>query len=346
MRIAFVAPLPFTALSGGFAYDRRMVVGLRAAGHAVDMTELAGSHPLTDAAARDAAARAWAGLAEDSHPVIDGLALPAFVDLAEQLVARGAVGLIHHPTALETGFTEEQRESLRAAERRLMPSLRRVIVTSEPTAERLSADFGVSRDRIVVVVPGIDDVPRSTGSAAGGCSILSVGTLVPRKGHDVLLRALARLFDLEWHLTVAGSAQRDPVHARTLSALAEGLGIASRVRFAGEIGDAELERLWRDADLFALATYWEGYGMAIAEALKRGVPVAVTAGGAAASLVPIEGGVVCEPGDHDGLSKALRRLIFGRALRRAMSDVAWETGQALPTWTAQTNAFVAALGVA
>ena len=71
------------------------------------------------------------------------------------------------------------------------------------------------------------------------------------------------------------------------------------MRFAGEIGDAELETLWREADLFALATYWEGYGMAIAEALKRGLPVAVTAGGAAASLVPIEGGVVCEPGDHD-----------------------------------------------
>jgi glycosyltransferase involved in cell wall biosynthesis len=344
MRIAFIAPLPFTTLSGGYAYDRRMIAGLRAAGHTVDAIELAGGHPLTDAEARDAAARAWAALAEDARPVIDGLALPAFDELAEQLVARGAIGLIHHPTALETGFTEEQRETLRGAERRLMPMLNRVIVTSEPTAERLAADFGVARDRVVVVVPGTDDAPRSMGSETG-CSILSVGTLVPRKGHDVLLSALARLFDLDWRLTIAGSAERDPVHARTLSALTEKLGIANRVRFAGEIGDAELQRLWREADIFALATYWEGYGMAIAEALKRGLPVAVTAGGAAGALVPIEGGVVCEPGDHDGLSKALRRVIFGRDLRRAMSDVAWEAGQALPTWTAQTDAFVAALAV-
>ena len=60
-----------------------------------------------------------------------------------------------------------------------------------------------------------------------------------------------------------------------LSPLAEEFGIASRVRFAGEVTAAALEALWREADLFALATHWEGYGMAVAEALKRGVPVAV-----------------------------------------------------------------------
>lgn len=343
MRVAFIAPVPFTGLSGGFAYDRRIVAGLREAGHDVDVVALSGAHPLTDDPARNAAVDAWTTLAEDARPVIDGLALPAFADLADALAARGAVGLIHHPTALETGFTEQQRETLRAAERRLMPALTRVIVTSEPTAERLTADFGVAPNRIAVVVPGTDDAPRSSGSGGPGCAILSVGTLVPRKGHDVLLRALARLFDLEWHLTIAGSARRDPVHARTLSALAEELGIANRVRFAGEVGDAALDVLWRETDLFALATYWEGYGMAVADALKRGIPVAITAGGAVASLVPVEAGVICEPGDHDGLSKALRRLIFGRTLREAMGQVAWDAGQALPSWAAQTQAFVAAL---
>ena len=140
MRVAFIAPLPFTTLSGGYAYDRRMIAGLRAAGHAVDAIELSGDHPLTDTEARNAATRAWAALAADAHPVIDGLALPAFADLAEQLAARGAVGLIHHPTALETGFTEEQRETLRAAERRLMPH-------AEPGDRHQRADRGAPRRR-------------------------------------------------------------------------------------------------------------------------------------------------------------------------------------------------------
>jgi glycosyltransferase involved in cell wall biosynthesis len=133
------------------------------------------------------------------------------------------------------------------------------------------------------------------------------------------------------------------VHAQVLVALAEELGIAQRVRFAGAVNDAALEALWREADLFALATHWEGYGMAVAEALKRGVPVAVCEGGAAGQLVTPESGVVCPPGDQVNLSKALRRLIYGTALRRDMAEAAWQRGQMLPNWPTQVREFAQAL---
>ncbi len=68
--------------------------------------------------------------------------------------------------------------------------------------------------------------------------------------------------------------------------------------------------------MFALASYFEGYGVAIAEAMRRGLAVAVTNVGAVPALVTPEAGVVCALGDVEQLSKAMRRLIFDRPLLR------------------------------
>jgi glycosyltransferase involved in cell wall biosynthesis len=342
MRVALLVPGPFDAISGGYAYDRRIVAGLREAGHEVQVVELAGRHPHPDDAALASARAALEAVPDGTRIIVDGLGLPAFAPLADTLAARGAVGLIHHPTALEHGNPGPVRDALRAAEQAIFPRLPRLITTSALTARRLPEDFGAQPARIGVVEPGTDPAPRSTGSRGHGCAILSVGTLVPRKGHDVLLRALGTLPDLDWRLTIAG-APRDPVHAHGLAALAEELGIATRVTFAGEVDDAALATLWAEADLFALATHWEGYGMAAAEALARGLPVAITAGGAIAEVVPVGAGVVSPPGDVVSLGKAMRRPIFDTALRAEMAEAAWQAGQALPRWADRARSFAAEL---
>jgi glycosyltransferase involved in cell wall biosynthesis len=344
MHITLLVPAPFSTLSGGYAYDRRMVDTLRTMGHQVQVVELVGIFPLTDDVARDAACAAWDALPPDTRPVIDGLALPAFAGMDDALAARGAIGLIHHPTALETGLSEADQANLHRTEQRLFAHLSCLIVTSEPTAEALATGFGVDRPRISVVVPGTDNAPRCMGSGTATCEILSIGSLIPRKGYDVLLRALARLFDLDWHLTIVGDADRNPVHARDLVALVDELGLAQHVRFAGPVSGAALETLWQGADLFTLPSLYEGYGMVIAEALKRGLPVAVTAVGAAATLVPPEAGTISPPNDRDQLSKSLRRLIFGRELRKHMAEIAWEAGQILPSWDSQAALFAQTIG--
>jgi glycosyltransferase involved in cell wall biosynthesis len=346
VKIALLVPGPFDAVSGGYNYDRRLVAGLRALGHDAEVVELAGRHPLPDEATREGARAVLDRLPPDVVPVVDGLGLPAFAPLADRFAERGVVALIHHPTALETGFSETDRDTLRATERRVFGRVARIVATSPLTARRLVEEFGADPERVGVVEPGTDPAPRAAGSGGSGVSLLSVGALVPRKGHDILLRALGGLTDLDWRLVIAGSEERDPVHAGGLRALVEELGIARRVAFAGEVDAAALEALYAGADIFALATHWEGYGMAVAEALARGLPVAVTAGGAVAELVPTEAAVVSPPGDFVSLGKGLRRLIFDTDLRKAMAGAAWRAGQLLPRWDDRAAAFVAEIGKA
>ena len=341
MKVALLVPGPFDAVSGGYNYDRRLVAGLRVLGHEAEAVELAGRHPLPDDAARAAARAALDALPPDAVPVVDGLGLPSFAPVADALARRGAVALVHHPTALETGFSEADRDALRATELELFGRAARVIATSPLTARRLVEEFGADPGRVGVVEPGTDPAPRAAGSGGPGAVLLSVGALVPRKGHDVLMRALASLADLDWRLVIAGPEGRDPVHARGLRSLAEELGIAQRVEFAGAVDAEELEALFSNADVFALASHWEGYGMAVAEALARGLPVAVTAGGALAELAPADASVVSPPGDHASLGKGLRRMIFDADLRRQMAEAAWRAGQRLPRWEDRAEAFVA-----
>jgi glycosyltransferase involved in cell wall biosynthesis len=329
MHVSLIVSGPLTTVSGAYEYNRRMAEGLRTLGHTVQVIELEGRSPDPDQAAIYAARTAWAVLPEGSLPLIDGLALPAFDGVPLSRVT----ALVHHPASLETGLLEETRRRLLTTEAAMFRAVSRLVTTSDPTADRLLRAYGAPDDRISVVIPGTDDLPRSPGSSGPACEILSVGALIPRKGHDVLLRALSRLYDLDWRLTIVGTAARDPVHANGLHALAEKLHIDRRVQFIEEM----TEEQWRDADVFALASYFEGYGVAVAEALRRGLPVAVTNVGAVPTLVPPEAGVVGAPGDIEQLSKAMRRLIFDRGLRRDMGEVAWQSGQALPSWDVQVK---------
>ena len=119
--------------------------------------------------------------------------------------------------------------------------------------------------------------------------LLAVATLNPNKGHEILLEALAAIPHKNWHLTCAGSVTRHPATVDRVRAAIRRLQLDDRVTLVGELDAVTLHECYDRADVFVLATRQETYGMAVAEALARGLPVVSTTTGA----IPESGGRRC-----------------------------------------------------
>lgn len=333
----FVVPGALDQRTGGYIYDRRIVEGLRAIDYTVDVHELEGCFPEVDDEALHAAAIA-AGSMGDGIPIIDGLALPAFKDVVDRL-PRPWIGLIHHPLALETGLTQEEIAGYAALESRLMRQAEKLIVTS-PRTKRDLLPFDVDPARVAVVEPGVEPADLATGSGDGDPkSLLCVGSLTRRKGYPVLIAALALLGDLDWHLTVVGSETWDPEHAAEIRGTVQELGLTGRIDLIGEQDEAELRSYYHQADLFVLASHHEGYGMVLAEALARGLPIVSTTAGAIPDTVPGAAGRLVPPGDAKALAAEIQGLLTDRTHYTRLKQGAEAARKALLDWNATTACF-------
>lgn len=351
-----LVPGDLATRTGGYAYDRAVVEGLRAGGWTVDVCQLDRSYPDPTPAAQADTRRRLAALPDGTRVLADGLAFGAMAEAAEAEASRlRFIALVHHPLALETGLTEHRRRALRASERRALAAARAVIVTSAATVASL-APYGVPHGRIAVARPGTALAPVARGTRdrvadgpedadnrgrAGGldpvpAALLCVATLTPRKGHRRLLDALARLAQRPWRLTCLGSRTLDPETAAVVEAHARERGLADRVDFPGEAQQAALEAAYDAADAFVLPSEHEGYGMAVAEAVARGLPVVATHTGGMPELVDESSGALVPVGGLEPLVQALDRVLDD-STRRQWRRGACARRASLPQWSATVD---------
>ena len=343
-RVVFAIPGDIDALTGGYGYDRRIIAELRRLGWEVELVPLGDGFPRPSDAQRDFAQQRLAATPADCPIVIDGLAFGVLPDAAAALQAtRPVVALVHHPLASETNLTQPEMERLRDGERAALAAARLVIVTSPATSDLLTGPYNVPPDRIEVILPGTDRVPFSVGSGGPPLHLLSVGAVGARKGFDLLVEALARIAHLPWRLTIAGDRGRDAEAVARLDAAIARHRVEGRIDCAGAVSSKRLAELYARADLFVLASRFEGYGMAYAEAMAHGLPVVGTTGGAIPQTVPVSAGRLVPPGDVDALAEVLRELVEDDASRRALAAGARAHASTLPTWACSGERFGRAL---
>jgi glycosyltransferase involved in cell wall biosynthesis len=321
--------------TGGYVYDRRLALALEARGWRVDRLSLPEGFPFPGREILASSAALLRRLADSTTVLVDGLAFGAMPEIAAAEAGRlDLVALVHHPLCLETGLTPAAASALERSERRALAAARAVVVTSPRTALTLRTLFGLPPARITTALPGTDPAPVARGSGGPGCRMVCVGTLTPRKGHLLLVEALAGMGDLAWELRCAGSTERHRPTAEAVAAAVAAHELEGRVRLLGELDPDALAALYEEADLCVSASLYEGYGMALSEALARGLPVIAAAGGAVAETVPTEAGLLVPPGDVVALRAALQRFVEEPGLAAALRAGALAARARLPGWDA------------
>jgi glycosyltransferase involved in cell wall biosynthesis len=324
--------------SGGNAYDRRIADGLGAAGWAVRVHEVPGSWPCPDARSLGALAAAVARVPDGALVLVDGLvASPAPEVLATEASRVRLAVLVHMPLA-------DSREGM------VLSAAACVITTSAWARRALLELYSLPADRVHVARPGVDPAELAPGTETAG-ALLSVGAVIPGKGHDLLLDALAPLAGLRWQCRCVGTLERDPAFVERLRRRVVERGIGDRVRFPGAQAERELARSYEAADVLVVPSRAETYGMVVAEALARGLPViAAEVGGVPEALGQAADGtrpgLLVRPGDPAALREALRAWLEDDDLRTRLRVAARERRASLAGWSATTSAVAGVLEAA
>jgi glycosyltransferase involved in cell wall biosynthesis len=326
--------------SGGNTYDRRICLGLGLIGWSVHEHAAPGTWPRPHAAALRHLSGVVASIPDGAVVLVDGLIASTVPDVLVPQAARlRLVVLVHMP--LGTGAPGSAVVDAGRKEGAVLAAAVAVVTTSLWTRRWLLERYGLRPGLIHVAEPGVDAPGPSPGPSPGtaaGSELLCVAAVIPGKGHDLLLAALAAVADRLWRCRCVGPLTRDPGFVDDLRRQARADGIGDRVSFCGPRSGAALDVAYRAADVLVLASRAETYGMVVAEAVARALPViAPRVGGVPEALGRTADGslpgLLVSPGDATALAAALRDWLDDAALRQRLRAAARQRSGTVTRWS-------------
>jgi glycosyltransferase involved in cell wall biosynthesis len=257
------------------------------------------------------------------------------------------VTTVHHPIHIDRDIelasaTGWRRLSLRRwygftrMQRRVARRLDNLITVSESSGEEILHHLRVPSNRIEVVPVGTDIdrfTPDPAVSRVPGRVVTTASADVPLKGLLPLVEALAKVrTERHAELVVVGSA-------RPRGAVAEMIErhcLSGAVRFTGRVGEDELVRELRSAEVAVVPSLFEGFSLPLVEAMACATPVVATTGGALPEVAGADGQtcLLVPPGDPQSLAGAIGRLLDDAALRERLAAAGRERVVARYTWRA------------
>jgi len=340
-------------LSGGFLYDRQLVEHLRQAGHTVGLMSLPWrnyrSHLLDNL--RPGLLH---HLRASPYDILlqDELNHPSLFLLNRGLkphVSYPVVSIVHHLRSSEQ-HPAALRPLYRWVERQYLRTVDAFVYNSQTTRHVVEAVLRASPPHVVAMPSGSRFTGMSTASITQRARedrplrVVFVGNLIPRKGLHTLLDAVARLPAEAAQLTAIGDTATNPAYVRAIRQRIKSLNLEAQVELTGKLSRAALGEHLAAADVLAVPSQYEGFGIVYLEGMAFGLPAIATTSGAAKEIITSQtDGFLIPPEDAAALANRLLALASDRELLREMSLAARRRFDAHPTWddtTARIETFL------
>lgn len=266
-------------------------------------------------------------------------AYPAgYVGAAYKRVTGTPLVIRPHGADILPGEWIDRDPRLRGRMHRALLAADAVIAQGESLAERLRA-LGVPAARVRVIHNGVRLAEGGPAPVPGEPWVLAMGSLAPKKGFDVLLRAFALVLQRlpAARLTIAGEGPEGP----RLLHMAASLGIADSVAFPGLVTGEAKAALLACARVFVSSSRREPFANANLEAMAAGRPIVATRVGGNLEMLEDEvSGLLVEPEDPEGLAKAILRLLEDRERAAVMGRAAWQRAEVF-SWDGMVDRYEA-----
>ncbi|NOK58928.1 MAG: glycosyltransferase family 1 protein [Chloroflexi bacterium AL-W] len=329
MHIGFIIYGSLGTVSGGYLYDRQLVSYLRKRGHPVGIVSLPWrNYPLH---VLDNFRRLQ--LSHFDLLLQDELNHPSLF-LMNKRITIPTVSIVHHLRS-----SEEHPACMlplyRHVEQHYLNSVDAFIFNSNTTQAIVGKHLHRDKPYVVAMPSGNrfttiteeEIIERTTRSRP--LNILFVGNLIPRKGLDTLLQAI---INLPVYLTVIGSTTVNPDYTHSIQTFIDAHHLTETVCLKGQVSDAELGFHFTNADVLAVPSQYEGFGIVYLEGMGFGLPAIGTTAGAAHEIITHgQNGFLISPGQSDVLVQYLRQLFDQRVLQK-MSLAALKRSKVHPTW--------------
>jgi glycosyltransferase involved in cell wall biosynthesis len=347
MKIGFIIYGSLDTLSGGYLYDRKLVEYLREQGDSVEVISLPWRNyilHLTD----NLTFRLPPGL---DVLIEDELNHPSLLSANRRSHPYPIINLVHHLRCSEQR-PAWQNAIYRFIERRYLRSVDGMIINSATTRGVVHSLIGSGKPNLIAFPPtdrfgdGLSpeatqaaELIHSRSSGNPPLRLLFIGNVIPRKGLQLLLKALAHLPPESYHLDIVGSLTFDPAYAGEMQAFAKGIN-SPAIEFHSALGHDPLLHKLRTSQVLVVPSSYEGFGIVYLEGMSFGLPAIGTTAGAASEIIDDgETGFVIPHDDSQKLATRLLVLTKDKALLERLSLNAWQRYQRQPKWT-QTAASI------